>query len=52
MAHKTKAKHDEEEKVSLYPFTPEEVMAGLLAVNPDDMPDDEEEEEPEQPESE
>ena len=39
---------DEEEKVSLYPLTPEEIMAGLLAVNPGDMPEDEEE--PEQPE--
>jgi len=33
---------DKEEKVSVHPFTFEETLAGLLAVNPDDMPDEEE----------
>ena len=36
---------DEEEPVSLDPFTFEEVLAGVLSVNPDDLDD----EEPEQP---
>jgi hypothetical protein len=38
---------DEEERVSLHPFTFEEALSGLMAVDPADIEDDEEE--PEQP---
>lgn len=31
----------DEERVSLHPFTFDEVLAGLLAVDPDDLDDDE-----------
>lgn len=33
---------DEEERVGLRPFTFEEVLAGVLAVDPKDLPEDEE----------
>ena len=48
MGHKTEPR--EEERVSLHPFTFEEILAGTLAADPLDIEDDEEE--PEQPESE
>jgi hypothetical protein len=39
---------NDEERVSLHPLTFDEALAGLLAVNPSDIADDEQE--PEQPE--